>query len=259
MSKPLDVLAIPALKDNYIWAIIAPSEESAVIVDPGEVTPVRHFLLHRGLSLKGILLTHHHADHSQGIEGLLDFYAVPVIGAGKNKVPAISEIVEDGATIQIPDFPISFKAMAIPGHTLDHTAYYTDEALFPGDTLFAAGCGRVFEGTHAQMFASLQKLDALPDQTKIYCGHEYTLNNLRFAETVEPNNTAIPKRMAEVKALRDQDLPSLPSTMAMEKATNPFLRCTVPEVIASAEQYVGHKLNGPVEVFTVLRKWKDNF
>lgn len=255
----LIIHAIPALSDNYIWAIIDKKTETALIVDPGEAAPVQAFLKQQSLTLLGILITHHHWDHTDGISALRKAYPVPVFG------PAIENIVEktdplnERDTLTMDHFPLSFTTLSIPGHTLGHIAYYSPGILFCGDTLFASGCGRVFEGTYEQMYLSLQKIAALPHETEIYCAHEYTLANLRFAKHVEPNNRDIDKRIEQVSALRDQGLPSLPSLLRDEKATNPFLRCHTKDVIASAEHYAGQSLADPIAVFTVLRKWKDSF
>ncbi len=236
-----DITPIPALKDNYIWAIINRTNNTVLIVDPGEAEPVNTFLHEHKLTLSGILLTHHHWDHTNGAASLSKQHHVPVIGPEKDRIAGLTRAVHEGDEVNIAGFPLTFKVMEIPGHTLGHIAYYSPGMLFCGDTLFAAGCGRIFEGTPPQMFATLQKLAALPDDTNVYCAHEYTVNNLRFAEVVEPDNANIQKRMQKVRELREQQLPSLPSTLGEEKATNPFLRCDT------------------VDEFTRLRKLKDDF
>lgn len=245
------ILPIPILSDNYVWTIIATELNAAVVVDPGDAQPVSDFLKQQQLSLVGILVTHHHWDHTNGVSALQQQYKAPVFG------PATSLREQD--TVVITGFPLSFQVLAIPGHTRDHVAFYTPGILFCGDTLFAGGCGRLFEGTAKQLYDSLQKMAALPDDTSVYCAHEYTLQNLRFAEMVEPDNQAIKQRMKRVNELRKQSLPSLPSLLSEEKQTNPFLRCDIPEVIASVEKYAGRALNTPLEVFTWVRKWKDKF
>jgi hydroxyacylglutathione hydrolase len=227
----VQVTAIPALSDNYIWAII--HQDKAVIVDPGEAEPVERFLKQHHLSLAGILLTHHHWDHTNGAAALHQRYHVPVFGPAEDHIPSVTHALRDGDSVKIPDFPIVWRVMAIPGHTLGHVAYYADGMLFCGDTLFSAGCGRLFEGTAQQMYDSLSQLAALPCNTRVYCGHEYTVKNLQFAQTVEPENTRIVTRLEEVQALRNQQLPSLPSTIKIELETNPFLRCDSPEVFAA--------------------------
>ena len=246
---------ILAFKDNYIWAII--QQDTAIIIDPGDAQPVIHFLNQHKLSLTAILITHHHWDHTNGMTELKNLFHVPVFAPANEKIAGVTNPVTEKDAILISI--LHFKIFDIPGHTLGHSAYFFQNALFCGDTLFAAGCGKLFEGTASQMYHSLLKLAALPDDTKIYCGHEYTLSNLYFAETVEPDNKAIQERIKRVKILRDQDLPSLPSTMAEEKATNPFLRCMEKSVIQAAEKYVGRVVNDPVEVFAIIREWKNSW
>lgn len=259
MSETITVYPLPILKDNYVWILIDKSKKAALVVDPGEARPVSDFLNQHHLKLWAILLTHHHGDHTNGVGALQQACDGNVFGPLNDQISTVTHPVTGNDAVNIAGFPISFEVMDIPGHTLGHIAYYTKGMLFCGDTLFAAGCGRIFEGTPAQMYDTLQKIAALPEDTKIYCGHEYTLNNLKFAETVEPSNLAIKQKIASVTALRDQGKPTLPSTMADEKATNPFLRCTSKELIASVEKHVGHSLPTPLEVFTALREWKNAF
>lgn len=219
------LLSIPALTDNYIWLLAQGTD--AWVVDPGDALPVMQVLHEKNLHLKGILLTHHHPDHTGGVAGLLARYQVPVYGPHNSPVIAlISHPLQDGDSIQLGN--TGFTVIAIPGHTLDHIAFYSraENILFCGDTLFSAGCGRVFEGTHEQMYASLMKLATLPDETQICCGHEYTVANLCFAATAEPENHDIPEYRKQCDILRDKHLPTLPSTIAQEKKINPFLRCS---------------------------------
>jgi hydroxyacylglutathione hydrolase len=255
----IEILPIPALKDNYIWAIIDHAQHKAVIVDPGEAEPVDAFLEQHQLALAGILITHHHWDHTGGAIALQQQHGVPLIGPKNDPVKGLNFALAENDEASIEHFPMTFRVLDIPGHTLGHIAYYSAGVLFCGDTLFAAGCGRIFEGTPPQMFATLQKIAELPEATNIYCAHEYTLNNLRFAETVEPGNKQIAARLKKVSELRNRHLPSLPSTLAEEKATNPFLRCDSSEIQANVERYAGKKLHSALEVFTWLRKWKDEF
>lgn len=257
MTKIQNIIAIPALKDNYIWAIVDDTSHSVIIVDPGDATPVIDFLKQKHLSLAAILITHHHWDHTNGVAELVNHFNVPVYGASKKNIPQVTNEVHDGDQISIGD--LHFQVLAIPGHTLDHVAYYAPDILFCGDTLFSSGCGRIFEGTPEQMYQTLQKLAALPADTKIYCGHEYTLNNLRFAQVIEPRNVEVDRRLQQIKLLRDNNLPSLPSLLSNEKKTNPFLRCDSPEVKTSVEKYAEQLLDNPVSIFTYLRKWKDQF
>lgn len=259
MNTPhLSITPIPILKDNYVWTLIDKAKNAAVIVDPGDAAPVRDYLQTHGLTLAAILLTHHHWDHTNGVNDLKKLYDVPVFGP-REKIPSVTNNVNENDEVSVVNFPLSFEVMAIPGHTLSHIAYYAPGMIFCGDTLFASGCGRLFEGTAGEMYASLQKIAALPDSTHVYCAHEYTLNNLRFAALVEPTNQKIVERAKRVAALREKNLPSIPDTLAEEKATNPFLRCDSPEIIASVEAYAGRKLTDPVDVFAWLRKWKDEF
>lgn len=246
---------IHALKDNYIWMLVNNLNRFAWVVDPGQASPVISILRAENLQLKGILLTHHHADHSGGIPELLDYAGdLAVYGAQNSPVSQVNTHVthENRITINETDF----TCLSIPGHTLDHTAYFGDKMLFSGDTLFSAGCGRVFEGTMPQMYHSLNILFNLPDDTQIYCGHEYTRQNLKFAKAVEPENPFIQNKISQLSHHTECSLPTL---LAEEKQINPFLRCHVAEVKRSAENYCGKQLNSAVEVFTVLREWKNNF
>ena len=252
----MQIHPITAFNDNYIWALI--DSNHAIIVDPGDAQPVIEFLDKHQYQLSEILITHHHWDHTNGVEALRKKYGAPVFAPAKENIPHATPVNENYHIIRIHSFP-EIKILDIPGHTLGHIAYLIEEALFCGDTLFAAGCGRLFEGTAAQMYASLQKLANLPEATKIYCGHEYTLNNLNFAKIVEPNNQDIVQRIEKVKQMRDRDQPSLPSTISAEKTTNPFLRCHHESVRQSVEKHVGQALNNPLEVFTFLRQWKDKW
>lgn len=259
MQTTITITPILSLKDNYIWTLVDDQKKTAIMIDPGEAKPCFSFLAQQQLTLVGIFITHHHWDHTNGIEELKNRYDVPVLGPAIENVFAKSVSASEPQRVSVEPFPVTFDVLDIPGHTLGHIAYYATGMLFCGDTLFAAGCGRIFEGNPEQMYASLQKIASLPDDTHIYCAHEYTLANLRFAEVVEPANPAIATRIKAVKALREQHQPSLPSLLSEEKETNPFLRCDVPDVIASVEKYAGQKLTSPVEVFTWLRKWKDGF
>lgn len=255
MTQLIHIEAIPALKDNYIWAMVNQETRSAFIVDPGVAEVVRDFLTQKHLNLSGILITHHHWDHTNGLHELKEWYDVPVYGPAS--IQGVTSPVTE--TVTLTDSPIGFTVYNIPGHTLDHIAYYTSGLLFCGDTLFAAGCGRLFEGTALQMYTSLEQLSALPLSTNVYCAHEYTLNNLNFAASLEPNNKHIQDKIKRVKTLREEGLSTLPSTIQDEKNTNPFLRCEVPAVIQAAEKHAGGKLATPLEVFTTLRAMKDNW
>lgn len=251
----LEIVPISALKDNYIWTLR--DAKHAAVVDPGEAGPVLDYLAREQLTLVAILATHHHPDHVGGIDALLKQRMVPVFGPRKEPIPGMTHPVTEGDSVSIPELGASFSVLDIPGHTRAHVAYYGLDSLFCGDTLFACGCGRLFEGTAEQMYASLQKLLALPDETKVYCGHEYTLANIQFARAVEPHNEALAAREADEQKLRAVGKPTLPSTVGREKATNPFLRCLEPAVIDSANKYLGSRLTDPVRVFAAIRDWKN--
>ena len=252
-----EVIRIPAFKDNYIWLLRKGA--SALVVDPGEAAGVLAVLARGRLALAGILVTHHHHDHQGGVAGLLASYpAAEVFGPAVESITGLNRPLRGGETICPAHFGVDFEVLAVPGHTLGHLAYYCADSLFCGDTLFGAGCGRLFEGTPAQMFDSLARLAALPDQTAVYCAHEYTELNLRFALTIEPGNPRLQQRADEVAAARAQGLATVPSTLELEKATNPFLRCSVPEVAASALGSDGWA-DDPLAVFTALRERRNGF
>lgn len=253
----LDIAAVRAFQDNYVWCIH--DGENAVVVDPGEAEPVFAFLAERRLKLQAILITHHHHDHVDGVAGLVDAFPVPVFGPRASAVPGVTHYVADGDAVPLPCLNATFDVYSIPGHTLDHVAYYGVDSVFCGDTLFGCGCGRLFEGTPAQMLESLDQLAALPAETRVYCGHEYTLANIRFARTVEPVNPALEFREQSARYALSRGEPTLPSTIGFEKQTNPFLRCTAPDVANAAQRHSGTSLASTLSVFTVLRRWKDTF
>jgi hydroxyacylglutathione hydrolase len=257
MHPYIDITPISILKDNYVWAIINKKDSTVVVVDPGEAKPVISFLQQNNFKLVGILITHHHWDHTNGVAELKQHYKVPVYGPVHEKIDEVTHPMREGDEIDLLD--CQFKILEIPGHTLGHIAYHLSDHLFCGDTLFAAGCGRIFEGTPEQMYASLNKIAALPDNTKIYCAHEYTLNNLRFAEQVEPHNFLIKKRIVSVTALRQKNIPSIPSLLLEEKETNPFLRSDQPDIARAIEKYCGRECLEPNKIFEFLRHWKDHF
>jgi hydroxyacylglutathione hydrolase len=253
----MTVIPIPALDDNYIWLIREGG--CAAVVDPGEAEPVLRYLEKHGLQLLAILCTHHHRDHTGGNDDLLQRYSVPVYGPRREPIPGITHPVGEGDQILLPSLSLQLEVLDIPGHTAGHVAYYGANRLFCGDTLFACGCGRLFEGTPAQMYASLQRLAALPDQTEVCCAHEYTLANIRFAKAVEPANPLLAAREAESREARRKGMPTLPSTLKLEKQSNPFLRCDVPAVRKAASEFAGRELPHPASVFAALREWKNRF
>jgi hydroxyacylglutathione hydrolase len=260
----LEIVPLPAFQDNYIWTLR--EGNNAAVVDPGEARPVQEYLAREGLTLVAILATHHHPDHVGGIAELVAMAKVPVFGPKGEPIPALTHPVGQGDKVEIPGLRAattapapSFDVLDIPGHTRAHVAYYGLESLFCGDTLFACGCGRVFEGTAQQMLDSLTKLAALPDVTRVYCGHEYTLANIKFARAVDPGNSLLAAREEKVAKLRAAGLPSLPSTLGEERATNPFLRCAEPVVVESANKYLGARIADPARVFAAIREWKNRF
>ena len=251
-----NITAIPALQDNYIWAIH--NDQYAAVVDPGEAAPALAFLDAHGLQLNAILCTHRHADHIGGIAKLREVYNVPVHGRRHPGNPFVSHDLREGDQLKLDALGIVFDILEIPGHLDDHLAFVAPGVLFCGDTLFGAGCGRNFEGSLAQLHHSLQRLAQLPDNTRIYCAHEYTAANLRFALACEPDNHAVQQRIAATKELRAANMPTLPSTIALEKTTNPFLRCTQPELIRTLQQR-GLADTGELSVFIALREWRNHF
>ena len=254
-----EVSAIKAFSDNYIWTLIKDGE--VTVVDPGDPEPVKNYLNEKGLNLKNILITHHHFDHTGGIEELTDIYGCEVYGPDGGHIKGIGVKIQDNQEFTIMD--VTFKAFATPGHTLDHLSYYVEDdsnpLLFCGDTLFSGGCGRLFEGSPKQMHNSLSRLAELPGKTKVFCTHEYTESNLRFAIAVEPNNRHIKDKIEEVQELRRKDLETLPSTISEELNINPFLRCNQNDVINSTESYCKTQLSESHEVLGAIREWKDNF
>lgn len=257
----LQVHPVPAFSDNYLWVIH--NGRDAAVVDPGDARPVIDYLAVRGLSLAAILCTHHHADHVGGVEPLLDFLElrgqIPVFGPAGERIPARTQALREGDQVVIPQLPLELKVLDVPGHTAGHIAYAGSDMLFCGDTLFACGCGRLFEGTAAQMTSSLAKLKSLPGHTRVYCAHEYTMANIRFAEAVEPGNADLELRKAFCGAKRHRNEPTLPSTISLELATNPFLRWDAPAVIAAASRRAGRALSRDEEIFAEIREWKNHF
>jgi hydroxyacylglutathione hydrolase len=257
----ITVTPLPAFSDNYLWLL--QRGQNAVVVDPGDGEVVLRALRERQLRLSAILVTHHHPDHIGGLAALRRAWDVPVYGprAEAAKIAGLSQLLDDGDRLELPELNVSFDILAVPGHTLGHIAYHEPGArlLFCGDTLFVAGCGRLFEGSPQQMHGSLRRLAALPADTAVYCAHEYTLGNLDFARTAEPGNAEIGREIERVQGLRAAGQPSVPSELRRELAVNPFLRCEQPALAASAAAHAGKTLQDAVEVFAVLRQWKDGF
>ncbi|WP_263145707.1 hydroxyacylglutathione hydrolase [Pseudomonas sp. RIT-PI-AD] len=258
----IQIDALPAFSDNYIWLLQDATQRRCVVVDPGDAAPVLDWLdAHPDWRLSDILITHHHQDHVGGVERLKASTGAKVYGPADESIPGCDRAVRDGERVEA--LGLTFQVMAVPGHTLGHVAYYHEDPLNPllfcGDTLFAAGCGRLFEGTAEQMHHSLGRLAALPETTAVYCAHEYTLSNLRFAQAVEPGNPAVAERFADVSALRERGAMSVPSRLAEEKATNPFLRVEEDAVRRKIDEREGVAERTAVEVFRALRGWKDRF
>lgn len=255
----LAVHPVRALKDNYVWLIADEDRKVAAIVDPGEAAPVVAGLARRRWRPVAILITHHHWDHVGGIAELVERYALPVFGPAAESIPHRSHGVAGAQQVALQELDLVVEALAVPGHTLGAIAYFGDGMLFSGDTFFTAGCGRLFEGTPEQMHRSLSRLAALPLSTRLYCGHEYTLANLRFAAAVEPGNADTAERLAETERLYARQAPAVPSTIEIETRTNPFLRCDAPEVRATAGRLLGRPPASAIEVFAAIRAYKDRF
>lgn len=254
----MQVELIPAFEDNYIWLISQPGSQNCAVVDPGDEEPVLESLQQHGLLLSAILITHKHYDHVGGIDGLKKrFPQASVYGPGNENIRQVEIPLAEGACVELPGLSLSFQVMDVPGHTEGHIAYYGENALFCGDTLFAGGCGRVFSGTFEQLSASLLRISKLPAETQLFCAHEYTQANLGFAEWVEPGNLVLQQRIEEVAKMRAKGEPTVPSMLETEIETNPFLRVSNKNVICAAEKWAGHKLNNDAEVFKALRQWKD--
>ena len=256
----LSLHAIPAFTDNYIWLL--QDGDSAIAVDPGDAAPLLRELQQRGLRLQAVLITHWHPDHIGGLDAVLAQHPVPVYGprAEVARIPQLTRLLDDGDCVDA--LGIRWQVLALPGHTLGHIAFLGADILLCGDTLFSAGCGRLFEGTPQQMHTSLSQLAALPAQTRVYCTHEYTTANLAFARAVDPHNPAVTARSAEVADLRARGLPSLPTTIGAELSFNPFLRCDQPAVRAAVQAQSAtsaQPLQDTPSVFASLRAWKDRF
>ncbi|PTQ85308.1 hydroxyacylglutathione hydrolase [Nitrosomonas ureae] len=256
----LNIHPVPAFKDNYIW--IAHNRNYAIIIDPGTAVPVIEYLRLKKLQPSAILITHHHSDHTGGIAELLQLFDIPVYGPGNESIAAITNPVQQNDIVNLPEISLNLTVLDTPGHTRGHIAYYGSDPwhmIFCGDTLFSCGCGRIFEGSATQLYQSLQKISRLPDATLIYCAHEYTLGNIAFARTVNPENKKLNEFAITAQELRHKNIPTIPTTLSLEKAINPFLRCEHQPIINSAQNYSAQPMQNPDNVFKVLREWKNKF
>ncbi|MBA1243657.1 hydroxyacylglutathione hydrolase [Pseudomonas japonica] len=258
----IQITALSAFSDNYIWLLQDDTSRRCAVVDPGDAGPVERWLdAHPAWTLSDILVTHHHHDHTGGVAALKARTGARVAGPARETIPALDLALEDNAELRV--LGLTLHVVDVPGHTAGHIAFVHRSAEQPfvlsGDTLFAGGCGRLFEGTAQQMHVSLGRLAALPDDTLVYCAHEYTLSNLRFAREVEPANVALAERFAQVQALRERNEITLPSSIGLEKATNPFLRAGETSVKEKMDQRAGAPLPSEAAVFAAIRAWKDTF
>jgi hydroxyacylglutathione hydrolase len=256
----MKIHCLPAFDDNYLWLFHADNSRLAYAVDPGDARVIETALQEFDLELAGILLTHHHYDHIGGVAELIKNRSIPVYAGDLSAVPQVTELIADTTELRLDD-NLSCQIMFVPGHTLDHVVYYFSDkqVLFCGDTLFASGCGRVFEGTKKQMYESLQKLSKLPATTQVYCAHEYTLANLNFSLAVEPSNQDLKERHDKAKSMRQSNIPTVPFSLADELLTNPFIRVNASEVIACAQTRLNKSSLLDSEVFAAIRSWKDDF
>lgn len=259
----LEYVPVPAFADNYIWLVS--DGRDAVAVDPGEAAPVRAYLAKRGWRLAAILLTHHHADHVGGVADLIGDTRIPVYGPAAEAIPVVTQPLAGGDRVRLAAPHLELEVLDVPGHTRGHIAYFqAGEAsavphVFCGDTLFACGCGRLFEGTPAQMLNSLDALAALPGETQVHCAHEYTLSNIRFALACDPENARLREWHDEATALRARNVPTLPTTIAHERAVNPFLRSADPAVVRTLAEQLHETVPDRLASFTLMREWKNRF
>ena len=253
----MNIIPLPAFRDNYIWLIH--DERHAVVVDPGDASPVLDYLSAHDLTLSAIMVTHHHADHIGGLAALLQTYPVPVYGPASEHIAGVSNPLSDGDSVSLPGLGLTFSVLDVAAHTAGHIAYHAPGVLFCGDTLFSAGCGRLFEGTPEQLEKALSRLAALDGDTRVYCTHEYTLSNLAFARVADPDNPERDRYAAHCETLRAHGRPTLPSTIALEKDINPFLRTNTPSVLKAIAHHTGKTPESALECLRELRAWKDVF
>ena len=255
----LTIQPLPAFNDNYIWVIEDPMSDKVAVVDPGDAAVVEHYLHQHSKTLTAILITHHHADHTGGVDTLMARHTLRVFGPGNSPFKGITHPVQEGDCINLLGY--TFNVKAVPAHTLDHIAYYEPNqgVLFCGDTLFMAGCGRLFEGNAQQMQAAMDYFASLSDDTRVFCTHEYSLANLTFAATAEPDNTDIKITTEHCLTLRETGQPTLPSRIGLEKKINPYMRTRTPSIIKNAETFSNRKLTSAHDVLGVLREWKNGF
>lgn len=263
-SSNINVNAISSFTDNYIWAISNTTSSCIALVDPGDANVCIDYLEQNKLILNNILITHHHSDHVGGIPQLLSYcqqkcWPVTVYGPANENIPHCDIKLVEHDIITLEPQGITFKIIALPGHTSGHIAYVNDDILFCGDTLFSAGCGRLFEGTAEQMYQSLNKLSALPEKTNVYCAHEYTAANINFALTVDPENIELINYFNHVSDLRSKNMPTIPTNIGLEKQINPFLRCDENALKMSAEDYSNQSVDLGIATFAVIRQWKNVF
>ncbi len=261
LPAEIAVTRLPAFDDNYFWLVhgAGDAQRSVAVVDPGDAATVLAALESQGLTLATILVTHHHADHIGGVAALAARFGVPVFGPAREDIPARTLAVGEGDEVELPALGLRFQVFDVPGHTAGHIAYYGHGALFCGDTLFSGGCGRLFEGTPQQMLNSLDKLSQLPPETRVYCAHEYTASNLRFAAAVEPGNAALLEYQALVTTLRARNEATIPTTVGLEMRINPFLRTRLAAVRAAATAHAGRVPADDAAAFAVVREWKNGF
>jgi hydroxyacylglutathione hydrolase len=258
MSSTFEVYPIPAFRDNYIWLIRLGNR--AAVVDPGDAAPVFAYMENEKLTLDAILVTHHHDDHIGGIPALLDaFPGLPIYAPRQENYAFPHTPVGEGDEVELESLQLHLRVMETPGHTLGHVVYYGANSLFCGDTLFSCGCGRLFEGSYEQLFASLQRLAALPLETRVYCTHEYTLHNIRFARQLDPNNQQLLERERECESTVAAGRPTLPSTVALERCVNPFLRCDDPIIQATARDRTGATIEDALSAFRAIRQLRNTF